>query len=83
MPLKDRAVTASQATAGTDRSAAWFDRVPLVYLSLGGAVLIWLSQPPVAFSGLAWLALIPWLHWAAKPQLRGRDYLMFFAAATI
>ncbi|MGV3486698.1 MAG: apolipoprotein N-acyltransferase [Planctomycetaceae bacterium] len=65
------------------RPSAGIAGMPLGCLSLCGAFLIWLAQPPLGLSWLAWVAVIPWLHWATREGLRGRDYVLFFAVATV
>ena len=55
-------------------------RLPLqahVWLvALVGSVFMWLAQPPVAWSWLAWVAPLPWLSLATRPQPAGRSFYL-------
>jgi apolipoprotein N-acyltransferase len=56
-------------------------RLPGWSLALMGAVLLWLSQPPLGFSALAWFAVIPWIHLASRTQVAHYSNLKFFLIA--
>jgi apolipoprotein N-acyltransferase len=43
-----------------------------------GALLLWLSQPPLRLWPLAWIALVPWIVIAWRPQVTRRDYAAVF-----
>ncbi len=51
-------------------------------LSALGAILLWACQPPLGWSFLAWIALVPWTLLVLHQQLTGRrPYLQFWMAA--
>lgn len=41
-------------------------------IGLLGSALLWLAQPPVSLSLLAWVAPVPWVWLVARDELRGR-----------
>ncbi len=53
-------------------------------MALGGSLLMWLCQPPVGWSGLAWLAPVPWLLLVRWHELNSRrPYRAIWLAATV
>jgi apolipoprotein N-acyltransferase len=55
-----------------------------LWLSIAGAVLGWLAQPPLAWSLLGWFAMVPWLLIATEPRrLVRRDYLAMYLASAL
>lgn len=50
-------------------------------LAVGGALLMWLIQPPMRLWPLAWIALVPWILIASRPTLARRDYVIFYLSA--
>ncbi len=51
-------------------------------LGISGAVLLWLSQPPLEWSLSAWIAMVPWLVLATRqPLTRSRGWLLYVVAA--
>lgn len=52
-------------------------------LAIGGAALLWLSQPPLAYWPLAWVALVPWTLLALRAQPARRDYLWLYLASLV
>ena len=57
---------------------------PKVFMQAFGAyVLLWFSFPPVAWSPLAWVALIPLIGLVLVPELPGRAYWKLYAAGTL
>jgi apolipoprotein N-acyltransferase len=58
------------------------ERIPSWILVASGAALLWLSQPPLKLSFLAWFALVPWLLFAAKPS-RKSNRLVFLLIAIV
>lgn len=50
-------------------------------LAVGGAVLLWLIQPPLGLWPLAWVALVPWILIASRRTLGRRDYAIFYLSA--
>jgi len=46
-----------------------------------GAALLWLSQPPIGISVIAWVSVVPWLAYASRPTRSGLDGLRFFLIA--
>lgn len=57
------------------------DRAPMWVLSMLGAALWWVSQPPLGLSFIAWVAAIPWLAIACRENLSRRQWLTFLAVA--
>lgn len=55
----------------------------IAMLAYCGAVLLWLSQPPIAVAPLAWIALVPWglLIARAKPLGRRGWWIVWSAGA--
>jgi apolipoprotein N-acyltransferase len=47
-------------------------RSPTLWLALAGALLLWLSFPPLDWWPLAWIAPLPWLWLIRQPELAGR-----------
>ena len=62
---------------------SWLERLPPWCLAATGAVLLWLSQPPVGISVMAWIAVVPWLAYASRPSRSRRDQLHFFLIAMV
>lgn len=62
-------------------SMARVQQVPAWCLSLLGACLLWLSQPPLGLSLLAWVAVVPWIAFAVRTNLTRRDRFVFFLIA--
>src|SRR5262245_22554116 len=47
-------------------------RSSTLWLALAGALLLWLSFPPLDWWPLAWIAPLPWLWLIRQPELVGR-----------
>ncbi len=63
-----------------DPQKRFIDRSPAWLLALIGAVLLWLSQPPVGWPLVAWFALVPWLLLATRDNVGRRDMLWLYLA---
>jgi len=59
------------------------DRAPIWALSILGAALWWVSQPPLGISFIAWVAAIPWLIIACREKISRRQWLTFLAVAIL
>ncbi|WP_164100483.1 apolipoprotein N-acyltransferase [Candidatus Laterigemmans baculatus] len=71
--MKDRGKTAGAAIAA-----------PPWLLSAAGALLLWLAQPPMAWSLVGWIALVPWSVLVARPEPLGRrGYLGLWVAGSL
>lgn len=80
--MRDRG-KASQSLSipkGEERSGG----LPVWLYAAAGSLLVWLAQPPLAWSLLAWVALVPWSLLAARNEpLRRRGYLWVWAAGSL
>ncbi|MGI9456050.1 MAG: hypothetical protein ACR2NU_05775, partial [Aeoliella sp.] len=74
--------------SATDKRSAEATSIVARYLTyfvaLTGSLLLFAAQPPLGWSPLAWVAPIPWLWLATRPQLTGgRPYLQIWFASTV
>lgn len=57
---------------------------PVWPMAFTGAAFLWISQPPVAFSPFAWIALVPWgLLIARESQLGKKGWWTIWAAGAL
>ena len=76
--MPPQAVDSSHTVLGLPDFVA---RSPIWLLSMVGAMLWWVSQPPLGFSAVAWVATIPWLVITRRKSIDRREWFTLYAVA--
>lgn len=73
----------SMSRSDSGGSPSWLGAVPDLALASAGALLLWLSQPPLGLSLFAWVAMVPWVVYAMRGTRTRRELLGFLAIAML